>query len=58
MGFSSLKNIFGNLEKLKRYIQLDKKVLDSIKLNSKYCILNIRGEYKRHKILFYQKNIG
>tara|TARA_Y100000991_G_C21965275_1_gene346553 strand:+ start:292 stop:1287 length:996 start_codon:yes stop_codon:yes gene_type:complete len=48
--FQSEKYFFGNLEKLKRYIKLDKKVLDSIKLNSKYCILNIRGgEYKRHK---------
>ena len=54
--FQSEKYFFGNLDKLKRYIQLESSIKKITKIDPYICILNIRGgEYKRHKNFILQK---
>ena len=55
--YQSEKYFFGNLDKLKRYIKVDKKIIKSNLINKDICILNIRGgEYKRHKDFMLMKS--
>ena len=55
--FQSEKYFFGNFNKLKRYISLKKSYINNDKIDSKFCVLNIRGgEYKRHKDFLLPKS--
>ncbi len=54
--FQSEKYFFGNLDKLKRYIQLKSSIKKTTNIDPYACILNIRGgEYKRHKNFILKK---
>jgi hypothetical protein len=54
--YQSEKYFFGDLAKLKKYIELDPKIINSTNVDKKICILNIRGgEYKRHKKFMLRK---
>lgn len=55
--YQSEKYFFGDLEKLKRYIKIDKNIVKSNLVDKDICVLNIRGgEYKRHKNFILSKN--
>ena len=55
--FQSEKYFFGDIDKLKKYINLDPNVIKSTYIDKEVCVLNIRGgEYKRHKSFILNKN--
>jgi len=48
--FQSEKYFFGNISRIKKYIELNPVVLSEHALGPNVCVINIRGgEYKRHK---------
>lgn len=54
--FQSEDYFFGNLEKLKSYIQVNQKILQSHSIPNNICLINLRGgEYKRFKNLILPK---